>query len=75
MSRGRYVQVRLSEEDADWFDRNFKMVTKQAFVEQCFRYLRKAVDEGHLPTPEVYPKTAAILSILNLSPDGDTRGL
>lgn len=71
----RYVQVKLSEEDAEWFDKNFKMVSKQAFVEQCFRYLRKAVEDGHLPKPEVYPKTAAILSISNQIQSENTREL
>lgn len=56
----RHVQVRLDEETFAWFEQNFSVASKQAFFEECAKYLRIAVETGTLPLPNIYPAKCAV---------------
>ena len=46
----RHVQIRLDDELAEWFDRNYSHGFKQTFGENCFVALRSLAEKGEIQT-------------------------
>lgn len=59
----RYIQLKVENAVADWFDQNCTITSKAGFLSACMVALMKLTEEGKLPRLDVMPKEVAMRAV------------